>query len=227
MDYRSYREKMSDIPVTDALQYVRISRWFHPEMFVLEAASLGNEKVNAVRIPGYVRYKSGKNVCVTGITKKLFFNNEDVTDIMLPPGIAEFPDYAFSGCKNLKNITIPKKVTTIREGTFEGCDSLSNVYYEGSMEEWKKITILHERYEVEFGELIQGTPVWKVASERLKFVPGNEALFMSDIHFNCELDNETTYFRDSFDGKDMDCGAGFGGPVGCICLQTGEEFYQR
>lgn len=25
----------------------------------------------------------------------------------------------------------------------------------------------------------------------------------------------------------IDCGAGFGGPVGCICLQTGEEFYQR
>lgn len=43
---------------------------------------------------------------------------------------------------------------------------LEDVYFEGTMEEWNRINIIHHKYEVEFGQLIPGTPVQEVKAER-------------------------------------------------------------
>ena len=48
---------------------------------------------------------------------------------------------AFNKCSNLTNITIPDSVTSIAGNAFYNCNNLKTVYYTGTEEEWKKITI--------------------------------------------------------------------------------------
>ena len=47
----------------------------------------------------------------------------------------------FSECERLTSITIPDSVTTIGNDAFSSCTKLKDVYYTGSEEEWKAITI--------------------------------------------------------------------------------------
>lgn len=205
MKYSDYKEKMSQIPASDSIQFGLAVLWLHPDRLPLTAVSLGETNGNIVKVPGKTKNRFGNIVTVVGISQKLFFQNETVTDIILPSSIEKLPSFAFAGCKNLKNITIPKKIRTIHEGTFAGCENLENVYYEGTMDDWKKVNIITNRHEIEFGKFIPGTPVCEILSEKLKFVPGNEALFMSDVHFNCKLDNDDdkTAFQIVHDGKNV------------------------
>ena len=48
---------------------------------------------------------------------------------------------AFYRCSGLTSITIPNSVTSIGDSAFEGCSGLETVYYKGTAEEWKKISI--------------------------------------------------------------------------------------
>ena len=88
----------------------------------------------------------------------------------------------------MKRITIPKCVKRIEENAFKKCERLEDVYYEGTLEEWRKIDIVSEKYEVEFGEFYPGTPIQKIRNAELRHIPGNEALFRATIHINCNLD---------------------------------------
>ena len=42
-------------------------------------------------------------------------------------GATKIPDYAFSGCTNLKFVTIPDSVTSIGDGAFQNCSNLENI----------------------------------------------------------------------------------------------------
>ncbi|MDD7193756.1 MAG: leucine-rich repeat protein [Clostridiaceae bacterium] len=42
-------------------------------------------------------------------------------------GATKIPDYAFSGCTNLKFVTIPDSVTSIGNGAFQNCSNLENI----------------------------------------------------------------------------------------------------
>ena len=48
---------------------------------------------------------------------------------------------AFANCESIMNIIIPNTVTSIGENAFSGCNSLKGVYYVGTKEQWKQITI--------------------------------------------------------------------------------------
>lgn len=52
-------------------------------------------------------------------------------------------DYnAFENCNNLTNITLSSDIKQINNWAFGNCSSLKNVYYNGSMEDWCKITFI-------------------------------------------------------------------------------------
>ena len=44
---------------------------------------------------------------------------------VIPYGVTEIEDEAFSGCTGLTSIEIPDTVTSIGEGAFSGCDNLT------------------------------------------------------------------------------------------------------
>ena len=73
--------------------------------------------------------------------KKFYVNNELLTDLELPGGITKVNPYLFYNCDSIKKVFIPKSVTAIAQGAFYSCGGIENVYYEGSAEDWAKITI--------------------------------------------------------------------------------------
>ena len=42
-------------------------------------------------------------------------------------GVTYIGEYAFSGCKSLRNLSIPDGVTVIQDCTFTSCEMLDNV----------------------------------------------------------------------------------------------------
>lgn len=86
---------------------------------------------------------------VTAIQNNAFYNTS-VTEVIIPDGVTEIPDYtfinnkslervtlgkgvtkignnAFADCSNLRDITIPEGVTLIDMGAFRGCSSLTSI----------------------------------------------------------------------------------------------------
>ena len=193
MNYCEYMESISGVPVSGMLQYEPAFIWVNSYRLPVRLCSLGNEKMPVVKVPSAIDRGRGHIVPVISFSRETFKEKAFITDIVLPSTIENIPAEAFAGCVNLRNITIPKKVTIIKKGTFAGCTNLQNVYYEGTFEDWKKINIVHYLHEVEFGDLVPGTPVQRAMSERIEIIPGNEALFTANIYLKCELENMTSY----------------------------------
>ncbi len=189
MNFREYTDLLKDIKPSGKLQYKRVVFGLHPKRLPLGLVSLGGELSSVIKVAGMAVNEYGRMVPVIAIARNAFSGNESITDIILPSGISRLSSGAFAGCSSLRNITIPKSVKMIKKETFAGCINLENVYYEGTRDEWNVVEIVHDRHEIEFGPLIQGTPVHTVLAERNVNIPGNEALFSANIHFRCRLED--------------------------------------
>ena len=78
---------------------------------------------------------------VTSIGDYTFYDCSSLASITIPSRVTNIGACAFYGCKGLTSITIPDSVTSIGYYAFFGCSSLKNVYYSGTQEQWKKISI--------------------------------------------------------------------------------------
>ena len=199
MNFREYEDMIKDVPYPDTIEYKLPFLWLHPQNLPLGVTSIGDSGLSIIKIPERAMNRYGRKVPVITFSRQAFSEKSNITDIVLPQSIERFPKGAFEGCTGLKRITVPRKVKVIKEGTFAGCKQLEDVYFEGTMEEWNRIIIIHHKHEVEFGQLIPGTPVQEVKAERMIFIPGNEAIFSANIHFLCGLPGEK--FNCSFNVK--------------------------
>lgn len=57
-------------------------------------------------------------------TDNLYLNGELVTKLIIPEGVTDIGDYAFSGCDFLTNVSIPNSVVSIGIDAFDGCSNL-------------------------------------------------------------------------------------------------------
>lgn len=205
MNFKDYKEMMNTIPFTETLGYCQAVMWLHPETLPLGVISIGDKNSTIIKIPGKMTNRYGNKVPVIAIARDAFINHDKITDIVLPPSIQRIPVRAFAGCSELRRITIPKQIKLIGKGTFADCDKLEDVYYEGSREEWEKVNIVHNKHEIELGDLIPGTSINEIKAERLLHVPGNDALLTANIHFNCNLSDLTrdSEFESAPGGKDI------------------------
>ena len=78
---------------------------------------------------------------VTTIGDYAFSGCDSLTSIVIPDSVTTIGDHAFYYCTSLTNVVIPDSVTTIGDYAFRYCDSLTTVYYKGTAEEWKNISI--------------------------------------------------------------------------------------
>ena len=70
-----------------------------------------------------------------------FKNCERLSKIAIPSNVKSVGEWAFYYCSNLTSVTIGKGVTRIDDYAFASCSSLSTVYYDGTSDDWAKITI--------------------------------------------------------------------------------------
>lgn len=128
---------------------------------------------------------------VTGIGHEVFVGCSGLTSITIPGSLSSiswcaFADCtglthvtildplsgidigAFSRCTGLKSVTIPKSMTRISDNAFDNCSGLEDVYYDGSEEDWEKISI------------------------------GDRNSYLKDscIHYNYSISNELDFSRD-------------------------------
>ena len=71
--------------------------------------------------------------------EKLYLNNQELTEIVIPADVKQIKDYAFYGYKNLMKVIMNDGVTSIGSGAFLGCSSLKSVHVT-DLSAWCKIT---------------------------------------------------------------------------------------
>ena len=101
---------------------------------------------------------------VASIGNAVFEYCSNLTSATIPNGVKNIGDWAFSSCSSLTNITIPNSVTNIGSRAFFSCYDLADVYYTGTENDWKTITI--EKY--------------------------NDPLLNATIHFNYDVEETPT-----------------------------------
>ena len=186
MVYKDFLKKIENESDTKGLVFKLegggIGTWRIP----LQLYRLDDKSVSVVKVPPtHVEEHTGREKRVRVIGENAFRGNENITDVVLSSNITRICEGAFRGCKNLQCLALPDGIGKIYKDTFEGCDSLTDVYYEGTLEEWKKIEIVSEERILQFGDLISGTPVQELLSDRIVHLSGNDALLKATIHFGC------------------------------------------
>ena len=78
---------------------------------------------------------------VTDIPYNAFAYCMGLETVTILPGATLIGEAQFRCCVKLRDVTIPVTVTNIKEGAFSDCHSLSDVYFGGTEEQWKNITI--------------------------------------------------------------------------------------
>ena len=80
---------------------------------------------------------------LTTIGNMAFFDCDGLTRIEIPASVTCIDNKAFQNCNSLTSVTFSEdsQLTSIGAGSFGYCTSLTTIIYEGTMEEWSKITL--------------------------------------------------------------------------------------
>lgn len=69
-----------------------------------------------------------------------FYNCTALSEVTFPASLKTIESSAFSGCRNLSEVRLPASLTAIQSSVFHLCINLKTVSYDGSLEQWSRIT---------------------------------------------------------------------------------------
>ncbi len=78
---------------------------------------------------------------VVSIGKQAFESCGGLSSVILPSTVTMIDTFSFFRCGGLSSIVLPESLASIGSGAFMDCDRLTDIYYSGSEEEWKAISI--------------------------------------------------------------------------------------
>lgn len=78
---------------------------------------------------------------IVRIGSDAFWGCSGLTAFTVPAAVEAIEGYAFNSCTGLTSITIPDRVASIGYAAFYGCSKLKEVFYDGTEEQWKTISI--------------------------------------------------------------------------------------
>lgn len=103
---------------------------------------------NGVTKIGYGAFNNCANLAtlvmgdnVVSIGSLAFCDCISLESIAFGQNLEEIGAHAFQYCSNIKRVILGSKITIINDYAFGDCDSITDIYYRGSSEDWKKITI--------------------------------------------------------------------------------------
>jgi len=99
------------------------------------------EKTVLIKAPNFLPGEYTVPAGVTEIAPYAFSGNNEVLTVILQPGVEKIGEGAFSWCGSLMSVTIPESVTQIGDYAFSWSEYLTDVYYAGTREQWKQISI--------------------------------------------------------------------------------------
>ena len=76
---------------------------------------------------------------VTEIGNGAFSGCESLASVEIPPSVTGIGRLAFRGCTSLESVEIPSSVTEIGWSAFGGCKSLTSVEFSGTVAQWKSV----------------------------------------------------------------------------------------
>ena len=90
------------------------------------------------------RFKENEIVLNEGLAsigEYAFSANKAITSIRIPESVDIIMRYAFSRMESLKTVTIGRNISHIYQEAFYACSKLETVIFEGTIDEWKSISI--------------------------------------------------------------------------------------
>ena len=103
------------------------------------------------------------------------FNDcKGLTEIVIPDNVTDIGTFAFGSCSGITAVTMPGSVQSIESGAF-GCANLTDVYYDGTPQMRRKITIQHSNtslLDAEWHYLPVNAIEWKTLPKKLTYVAG-------------------------------------------------------
>ena len=103
---------------------------------------------NSVYTLNYSAFEGCKNLVYITLSNSISYIQDttfkgcsSLTHVTLPDSVYYINASAFSGCTSLKSITIGKNVVAIYNNAFNECTALKDVYYTGTEDQWKGISI--------------------------------------------------------------------------------------
>ena len=136
---------------------------------------IGSDAFSNSGLIGYVHIPDS----VTSIGSRAF-ENCTLEYVSLPAGLKSIQSYTFYNCANLTTIYIPKSVGAIQTYAFSGCDDIYHVFYGGTYDEWKALSVAN--YNV---------PLTKAKSSGYKY-NGVSIAYEEEGFFICK--NDTLYY---------------------------------
>ncbi len=73
--------------------------------------------------------------------KALSFNDTMAENIVIGEAVTKINQFAFNNCETLKTLELKLPLKTVSNSSFNGCVNLTDVYYDGTEEEWAKVSI--------------------------------------------------------------------------------------
>lgn len=78
---------------------------------------------------------------IAKISRNAFSGCIGLEFVRISEGVTIIEESAFAHCDNMEELTIPKSLRRIEMYAFTECDKLKNIYYNGTHNQWKQVTV--------------------------------------------------------------------------------------